>query len=350
MSRGGISANTVSLVHQKPTGGRFGGGALGVDQTGALRIPVAGVNSGTVYLAFAFRVDQEVDNGGASTWFSIYNRSGLDQCVSVSSTPAHGFEVRDSDNSLVYTGGANQYQVDTWHYMEVKLVVSATVGALQIRIDGQEVVGTSEVPATQDFDLGASGGVPDFFWLTGIADSTLDTDYDDILIWDTAAEAGSSFIDQFNGDLRMYVDQPDADTASEAWTLSTGVDSYALLDDPLSSGDHNGDTDYIEIAINGATRVSFPALPADVGTIHAVGTMVEMKKTNAGPLRVDEVHTLVHAGVTSAEFPAASPGLVLQTDYTMVRHMEHRNPDDLSAWDKADADAVECGVNARDSV
>lgn len=108
--------------------------------------------------------------------------------------------------------GTIAVSTSTWFHLQCHLVISDT-GSIDTRVDG-----TDDIAYTGDTKPGTSATVS----YLGSHLHTAGTLYlDDVSI----GTAG------WPGDIRYDVQTPNADTATEDWTPSTGVDSYAMIDE-----------------------------------------------------------------------------------------------------------------------
>ncbi len=152
------------------------------------------------------------------------------------------------------------------------------VGTFEARLNGVTVLNATGIDTAGASDelaqvqIGTSGqgvfGFPAFMAV------------DDLFAWDDEAGSGP---DDFVGDKKVYTTLPDADTAVEEWSLSVGVNSFALLNNvpPLDGSEYlfAEDPDV-------QTVVGLSDLPAEVVTITAVMTAVRAFKTDAGDAKI----------------------------------------------------------------
>jgi len=316
------------------SGGRFGGGHIPMSGTGTASINFSGSGT-TYYLAFAFRQDTTPGSTASNAQMVAFRQSsGANLICEVRKTAALGFNIENATGSQVFAGAAGAYQLNTWHWVEVRLLVDGAAGQLEIRVDGVQVVNLTN----QDFDDGA-GDLDQIEFQNGT--NSGNSRIDDVVVWDGSAETDSPFVNNFLGDMRLIADVPDA-TTQEQWTrVGGGAANHEAVDDALP-GANDGDTTHVDGGVGVVSDIySFPDLPGPVNAIHAVGSMVELKKSDAGAV-AQNVNTKITSGVAQA----TSPNYTLTTDYTMFRHVAYHDPNTSADWLKAAADAVELELAA----
>lgn len=137
--------------------------------------------------------------------------------------------------------------------------------------------------------------------------------------------------DDFLGDRRVYTLFPVADGTPNEWTPSSGVDSYAMIDETAP----DDDTTYITSPAEGSiTRVRFEPVPDAVAAIGGIAFHTYMKKTDAGEALF--ANNVVSGGVTGLGeviAPAAN------YRYEFVQNFDN-NPDGDVPWTPEAVDAM----------
>lgn len=141
-----------------------------------------------------------------------------------------------SAGSVVGSFSSALHTTEVIHHVEIKVLFHASEGTVELRVNGQ-----TEYAAT---DLNTLAGVRTHVrfmsgWAVG-ATQQYSCFYDNFYVWDGTGDKNNDWL----GERNVYTLVPVADTAQADWTLSTGSDGWALLDNipPVPS------TDYIESA------------------------------------------------------------------------------------------------------
>jgi len=302
--------------------GRLGGQAIrtGGNQTG---LAFSGFSTTSVIAGFAYKFSNVLVANLTSR--RVMFRAGVTNVVGLVTASSGGDIVLRLIDSAAATiaSGTTPIIIDIWYYVEVRVVISATVGSVELRLNG---LSSAELSAT-GLNTGTSP-IDSVAWgATSVG--THVTDVDDLYIVDTTT--GSSPTNTFLGDCRVETLPPTGNGANTAWTGAFGD-----WDDSTS---HNTDTDYVSSSTPGDRETSTLAdLAVGTGTIYAVQTDVTARKDDAGARTIAPVLRISgtnHDGTTT-------PGL--STDYvTYVQTYDRLDPVG-NAWSIATVNAMEAGV------
>lgn len=207
-------------------------------------------------------------------------------------------------------------------YLEVKVVLHASTGAVTIRVNGAAVLTLTGVNTVN------STGVWTAIWIGNAAMNTT-TDHDDVYVLDGS---GAAPWQDFLGDCRVDARYPTGAGATTGWTPSAGA-NWAAVDDAAP----NDDTDYTSAAAAGVTDTFVTQDAPVVGAaIYGVQHVLSMKKTDAGAASVAPV--IRHSGT---DYPGAAlnPG----TTYAYLLQIAATNPGTAAAWTEAGFNAAEFG-------
>lgn len=202
------------------------------------------------------------------------------------------FELRDASNNALYTmcfdttgriviRQGNHYgeviyttplpvvTANGWYHIEFKVVKSATVGSIEVRVEGNEVVSLTEM------DTGAGAVYQVEFANRSDATSNGRSYYmKDIVIWNQEGTYNTDWM----GSVVVYNMQPTADVDLN-WTPSVGSTGWEILDNsPPVTGQY----------LAAPTPPPLPYVcevndvPADVTTVRGIMTMVRAAKTDGG--------------------------------------------------------------------
>jgi hypothetical protein len=175
-----------------------------------------------------------------------------------------------------------------WQHIEVKVVLSETVGSVEIRVKGVEVLSLTGIDTVVNsgevYGVGAGSaecsqigfiGGPNYTYV--ITDTNTQSYYDDIVVWDTTGSYNNDWI----GDKRVNTLFPSADTATADWTPLSGT-GYENIDDASP----DDDTTYVYAAAPGSPAESTSEFDVDnlassSGTIASVSVVSRLRKDEA---------------------------------------------------------------------
>lgn len=211
----------------------------------------------------------------------------------------------------------------TWNHIEVKARIHATDGYVKVRVNGRDFVSVSGVKTRGDDTTGAMAaqvgwgtftpGSPDF------SADLLCIDDPVTIGWADDGSEDTTFLGQYG----VYYLKPNADTAVAQWSLTTGINGYALINETQPDDDVN----YIFATASGKkSAFAVEALPLNITSVAAVATMARMRKTDSGAVEVK-------LGVISAgtEDEQADPN-ALTTSYSWYFNVWEEDPHTSSAW------------------
>jgi hypothetical protein len=225
--------------------------------------------------------------------------------------------------------GTHSLLANTWNYIEIKVVVNATTGSVEVRLNGAT---SAEISAT-NVDTGSVNiaRIGAAFNNAGVT-NTLDTD--DVYAADTTGSAPNN---TFLGDVRVEQITLDAEGTNTAWTANTGT-KVSRVNEGATTYTYDGDTGYIESATPGAQETfTGTALAVTSGTVHAVQLNTVARKDDAGLREVARVIRVGGVDYTGATLPA------LTTSYTMATELLNQDPA-AADWTVASVNAAEWGV------
>jgi hypothetical protein len=135
------------------------------------------------------------------------------------------------------------------YHIEVKLVQHPTQGSIEIRVNGSTWLLVEDLNTSSTI-----GGVGLMGQRTG-GSALISRHYiDNLYIWDHTGAENNDWL----GERVVYTLMPDKDGPTQDWTLSTGSDTYALLDEIPDDT-----ATYIQAAdIDDIAQIGFEALPS----------------------------------------------------------------------------------------
>ena len=269
-----------------------------------------------------------------SGYLYLYGDNGVTHHITLTINGLGGGDIRrgTSAGTVLATFPTDTFPQAAWFYGELKVLLSDTVGTVQLRANGNPTPivnltaqDTKNAGTNLTFDsialLSQGGGSP--VWR-----------FDDLYICNGAGSVNNDFL----GDSEVNTLLPIADGPSVAFTPSTGSDHYALVDEiPPSTSDYNtGATD------GDRELYQFTGLTATSGIIRAVATYPHVAKVGTDPKFIQDT---VRIGAT--DYDAAS--VALGTGFVYVPRIREVSPATAAAWSVAEVNAARFGVVAKDS-
>jgi len=254
--------------------------------------------------------------GANQYWLAILDNIGTVQLY-LRWNASKQIELRRGDNTLLATG-TKILQNNSWYYVEFLATIDDVLGSASLQIDGAPQFSIGPVD-TRNGGNATMGG----FILRGDSGSTY---WSDLFV----ADAGPLV-----GEQRVLLLTPNADGAASAWTPSTGVALWSLVDEIPP----NGDTDYISSATPGQEALfAFTDLPYTPANVYGVQTSLYARKDDAG---VREIAALVRSGGTTN----IGATQALSSSYLDIYlRVDSVNPITTAAWTPAEVNALEAGV------
>lgn len=295
-TQGGAFFTNVSMQ-----AGRFGGQCLRIGANGSS-------NAASAYRALPANVGPSFGVGFAYKCSNIGTISTtvlnnvFASLASLAGTTQVGLALQDNGQvhayrltglnagTLLGSSAAGVIAAATWHFIELAVLFSDTVGTLVVKVDGATVINLSGIDTMNSATVGA-GRL--YFQGMNVADSDNASlnEWDDLYITDGATL----------GDRRVETIRPNADTADKDFTRSTGSDNYALVDESTVDS-----TDYVQGSTVGDLDLyDLGALSSTPTTIDAVTVISFAQKTDAASRSI--AHVLDLSGTQSTGADKALP-------------------------------------------
>lgn len=228
----------------------------------------------------------------------------------------------DHNGSIIGTSSLD-VAMNTWEYIEIKIVHHPTAGSIIIKMDGVEVMNVTSVNTDP-----AGTATSDFIIKNASSSYAIGSHMDDWYICDDAGTVNNDFL----GDVSIQAVFPTSDGVDQDFTLSTGSDGYALVDEDPAS-----DSDYVE---SGTVTDRFgTAVNAtdSGGTILAVVPTNYMINTDVGTMGVKAFAHSSASETQSDEMFVGSTGKV-------HRGVIEFDPNGSTAWTYSAINAAEFGI------
>lgn len=185
-------------------------------------------------------------------------------------------------------------QVNRWYYMEIKVIISTTGGSVIVKLDGITVWSSATNLNTRD--------ETNTFWDGLLINAGMGTNQliDDLYVCDTAGTVNNDFL----GDTSVEHINPNAVGDNSAWTPSSAVDHYTLVDDGTARTTAVDETDYVESGttsqkdlFNYASLTTGPGL-GDATVIHGIQVNTWARITEIQP---SDLIAKTKTGVTESD-------------------------------------------------
>lgn len=264
----------------------------------------------------------------------LYFETGPDeQChVELQSDIALGFRL-DIYRGATLIASSSRFGFGVWHYFEIELTVrDGTDGAYEIRHNGVQDIQAGSVNLADN----ATDGW-DVFAFRFVSNLSSILRFDDMYINNSSGSTNTSFL----GPSVVEGLLPNADGATIEWTNNGSGDNYTSVDDAANSnpddsgagGTNGSDTNSQE------DLYEFQDLQQITGTIHAIQLGAQLGMASAGTRTVRGRYRDPDTTVVNL-----SSHVVDSTTYDEFTEVLDQNPNSAAAWDIADIDDGQFGV------
>lgn len=214
--------------------------------------------------------------------------------------------------------------LNQWYYIEVKVTIHSTAGAVEVRVNGSPVLTVVGVD-TQQFANSFANQIDFSSGNTG-------TRIDDIYICDASGTQNTDFL----GEVKVERLVPTGDSGLQGWTPSDGTSHFALVDETPD----NADADYLESAnVPGNQDLFDYANLASLDSgIRGVQVNTLARVTDAGSIGIK---TLATSGAAESEDVAQ---VVSDTSYRSFARVIESDPNTGALWTAASVNAAQFGI------
>lgn len=229
-------------------------------------------------------------------------------------------------NNAIGAPSVNALAINTWYYIEVKAVIHASAGTVEVRVNGSSA-GWINLTGQNTLNSGPTASIAGF----GVPVAGADLAYlDDCYLANGDTSDPLNNIANFLGDVRVVTIFPSLGNGSNVgFTPSTGTDHGAMVDDPTP----DDDTTYNSSSVVGQIDTyNYPPVGL-AGTVKAIQIVNYAKKDVAGTCEM-------------AAMAGATPGtsVTVATDYVHIKQVSAKNPLTGLAWLTSEIDALEFGI------
>jgi hypothetical protein len=206
--------------------------------------------------------------------------------------------------------------------VEVKGFASATVGTVEVRVNGVVVLNLTGLNTGAD----VIGQIVFGTYRANGYEQTIEAYWKDVVFWDTSGSVGNDF----QGSVAVRDLYTDADISLN-WTPSTGSTGWDLIDETTPN-----DADYISAASAATANyvASLTNLPVDVTSVRALLPICRSVKTDGGDCNLQVGLT---PNNTDWDDGADNP---LTTAYTFRYDVSELSPDTAAPWTPTEVNAA----------
>lgn len=214
-----------------------------------------------------------------------------------------------------------------WRYIEMKVLISSTVGTVDVRVDGEDVLNLTNVN-TNPVGVGLANTV-------GLGDGGLGHTYG----WNAprytdyyACDGLGATNKDFLGDIEVQTLFPSAPGNNAQWSPLSGA-NWENVDD----GTPDYDSSYVYASLDGAIDTYvYTDLTAVSGVIHGVQHNIFARKVSSGTVHVKPV-----SRPNAADFDG--PSAALSNSYQSILSVEETNPETGIGWTISDVNNAQFG-------
>jgi len=242
----------------------------------------------------------------------------------------------DTSGHLVVKAGAatlgtatSALALDTWNYIEFKGEIANSTSIETILV----INGTVEItiPTSSDTLSGAGpiNGVQ--FEMGGLASGSFYLD--DIYFCDMSGSVNNDFL----GDCVVETLMPNGNgyVSDFVGSDADSIDNYLHVDDPTTPDE---DSTYIESStVSDKDAFTFEDLSGEVDIIHGIALTSIAKKDDANPRILEQLARPISTDYSGNEH-------TLATSYAKYTDIWETNPADSAAWEEADVNGAEFGI------
>lgn len=312
--------------------GRVSGGAFqwGSDGGNAMlhQRDFGSVQGTTIFVQCSYQCQNVNYHQNASIWHFKDNAGTLIGGLYFTGTQ---FRYVNGSGTQVAIGTGPALSLNTWYHVEVKVLFSATVGTVEIRVDGVvycaitgiNTVGGALATGMRSFCCGDVGGA--------VGANFNYRFIDHLLVYNTS---GSAPWNDWVGERRIVQLIPNAAGTYSEWTplSSTNVSN-------VDNAQYQTATYNLTAVVNNRDTYNLTNLPANTVSVDAIQALAQVMKDDVGS---STVQLLLRSAATDQLI--GSPVSVASDYSTKIRAILEQDPIALAAWTVSVINALEAGV------
>lgn len=321
---GAYRGRTTTNSGDSTTGGRTGSALSG--PAAGFGIVIWSFGASEEHATFIVGLAYRANTLASHSFLFLRADSGATTHITLSTNSAGKLTVSglgSTDNGVI--------KPNRWHYIEVYVVLSDTVGEVKLRVDGKTPSGWSDLTNVDT----KSGGTATVFDSVELRCDNSGASYiDDVYICNGAGSVNNDLL----GDIRVETLYPDGNGNYSQLTGSDGnsVDNYQQVDEAVpSSSDYNGSpTD------GNKDTYAFEDLAASVDSVFGVMVSMWAAKSDTGAKSCRAVARRNAVDATGGD-------KTLQTTYAPHDQVWDQDPTDSTSWTPAKVNDMEFGFEVR---
>lgn len=312
----GLQAKWVGITSCSMQTGRFGGQCLqcvAANGAGSVRGFPAAYSSFSWGMAVRFTAMPSTSGTTAQWYFENIASAQVGFKVGPSGDIQAGrYTARNSGTNLGSASATGVIVLNVWHYVEFEIVISDTVGVINVYVDNVQVLALTGL----DTRNGAPTDVGQFvFYPVGIGSiTTLGTcQIDDIYLLNAATRLGERRIETL---------RPANDTGTKNWTPNSGTANFSRVNETTV----DGDTSYVS-ATTSSTRdlYGISALSSTPATIDGINVV-------SFPLKTDATSRSIYNSIQSNAVDSDGSAMALAASYQRLDRLVLTDPSGGGAW------------------
>jgi hypothetical protein len=314
------------------TSGRFGGGGWSCSGGGAQLVRLEPGGVGEAWYGFAFNFATG-GGGGDQILAKILQVSSVTAELLITFNGSTGFFKAIVHNGATLATSSPAISVAGWHWLDIHVKISPTVGLVEIWADNIQIINITGV------NTSASGGS----LVGGIALGSENSDtghtpsgttYDDLAVINVnGLGANNSRL----GDCRIQTRVAASDAGPNNGTPSTAGAHYLMVNEPQWSP-----TNTVTLSNVTGQEEAYGITPllVNTGTIYAVQPVFWAEKSDAGAATIE-------LSVRSGASTASGPPTALTTTYAVFASIVENNPNGNIPWTAATVNACAIGLTVQ---
>jgi hypothetical protein len=283
---------------------------------------------GEIFVGIGYRTGTSATS--PSQQIAFLGDNNTTQHITIFCNATRKIEVRRGTSAgTVLATGTTDLGDSIWHYIEMHVTISDTVGTVQVRLDGQT---TNEINFTGDTRNGGTSTNIDAVYFSVFAGSSgTSTALSDMYICDTSGTLNNSWL----GDVAVRALVPNGNGTYTQLTNSSGTQSsnYTYVDELPSSG-----TDYVGSSTSGlADTYAMTDVPSGVATVYGMQVNAFVKKSDAN---LGQAKMRFRSG--STDFTGST--ITAATSTQEFRQLRETNPLTGNQWTVSEVNGIEAGI------
>jgi hypothetical protein len=218
---------------------------------------------------------------------------------------------------------------NAWNHVEVKSLISDTVGTVEVRVNGVTVLNLANKDTANSADLTiAQVELSNNNGFDGTP--RIDGYFKDWFVWDTTG----AYNNNFAGTVSVIALVPNSDVAL-TWALSSGAAGFSLVNESPPV-----DTSFISAATPppAVDKMGMTNLPSDITSVRALMTLARARKTDGGDGNLQ-------VGLISGASVDLGANRPLTTAFTYYSDFSEEDPATAAPWLPAAVDAANIQFN-----